>query len=104
VRADNAAAGFSASGGNVAYSIEEGNYATRITGFGPGDTLSFFPGKTGGLGLVNESGEDGILVITGTLDGKAVDLTLAELLTALDGQVFDEYTFNNVFGTGSLIA
>jgi hypothetical protein len=104
VEIGNAAAGFNASGGSFAYSIAEGNYATTITGFGPGDTISFFPTKTGALSLLQTSGSDGTMLITGTVDGKAVDITLAGILPALDALVFNVPSFNNTFGTGSLIA
>jgi len=104
VSASNGAAGFNASGGNFAYSIAEGNYATTITGFGPGDSLSFFGSKTGALSVVNTSGSDGTLLITGSVDGQAVDITLSGLSIALDGAVFSANSFNNAFGAGSLIA
>jgi hypothetical protein len=104
VSASNAAAGFNASSGNFAYTIAEGTYATTITGFGPGDSLSFFGAKVAGLSVVNTSGSDGLLLITGVVDGQAVDVTLSGLSVSLDGQVFGVNSFNNVFGAGSLIA
>ena len=104
ISASNAAAGFSASSGNVAYSIAEGTYSTTITGFGPGDSLSFFGSNTAGLSVTNTSGSDGVVLITGVFNGQAVDVTLSGLSVALDSQVIGVNSFNNAFGAGSIIA
>ena len=104
ISASNAAAGFSASSGNVAYTIAEGTYSTTITGFGPGDSLSFFGSNTAGLSVTNTSGSDGVVLITGVFNGQAVDVTLSGLSIALDSQVIGVNSFNNAFGAGSIIA
>jgi hypothetical protein len=104
ISASNAAAGFNASGGNVAYSIAEGTYSTTITGFGPGDSLSFFGSNTAGLSVTNTSGSDGVVLITGVFNGQPVDVTLTGVSVALDSQVIGVNSFNNAFGAGSIIA
>jgi hypothetical protein len=104
ISASNAATGFNASTGNVAYTIAEGSYSTTITGFGPGDSLSFFGSNTAGLSVTNISGSDGVVLITGVFNGQAVDVTLTGLSVALDGQVIGVNSFNNAFGAGSIIA
>jgi hypothetical protein len=104
VSASNATAGFTASSGNFAYALAEGTYATTITGFGPGDSLSFFGSNTASLSVTNTSGSDGVVLVTGVFNGQAVDVTLAGLSTVLDGQVIGVNSFNNAFGAGSIIA
>ena len=104
ISASNAAAGFNASSGNVAYTIAEGTYSTTITGFGPGDSLSFFGSNTAGLSVTNTSGSDGVVLITEVFNGQAVDVTLTGLSVALDSQVIGVNSFNNAFGAGSIIA
>jgi hypothetical protein len=104
VSASNATAGFTASSGNFAYALAEGTYATTITGFGPGDSLSFFGSNTASLSVTNTSGSDGVVLVTGVFNGQAVDVTLAGLSTVLDGQVIGVNSFNNAFGASSIIA
>jgi hypothetical protein len=104
VSSSNAVAGFNASAANFAYSIAEGTYETTITGFGPGDSLSFFGSNTASLSVDNSSGSDGIVLVTGVLNGQAVDVILAGLSSALDSQVIGVSSFNTAFGAGSIIA
>jgi hypothetical protein len=104
VSSSNASSGFSAAGGNFAYSVGEGTYKTSISGFGPGDSLSFFGSKIANFNVVNTSGTDGVVLITGEVGGQVVDVTLTSLAVALDGQVLGVTSFNTVFGAGSLIA
>jgi len=104
VSSSNASSGFSAAGGNFAYNVGEGTYKTSISGFGPGDSLSFFGSKNANFNLVNTSGTDGVVLITGEVGGQVVDVTLTSVAFALDGQVLGVASFNNVFGAGSLIA
>jgi len=104
VSASNASAGFTASSGNFAYAIAEGTYSTTITGFGPGDSLSFFGSNTASLSVTNTSGSDGVVSITGVFNGQAVDVTLSGLSTVLDSQVIGVNSFNNAFGASSIIA
>jgi hypothetical protein len=106
VSASNASTPFSAAGGNFAYSLAEGSYKTSISGFGPGDSLSFFGSKIANLNVVNTSGTDGVVLITGEFNGQVVDVTLTSLAPALDGQVLGVISFNSdrAFGAGSLIA
>jgi hypothetical protein len=104
VSASNAAAGFDASSGTIAYALAEGTYKTTITGFGPGDSLSFFGSNTASLSVTNTSGTDGVVLITGVFNGQAVDVTLSGLSTVLDSQVLGVNSFNNAFGASSIIA
>jgi len=104
ISASNASGEFSAAGGDVAYSLGEGTYKTSISGFGLGDSLSFFPSKVASLTVVNTSGTDGVVLITGEVGGQVVDVTLTALLSTLDQQVLGVNSFNLAFGTGSLIA
>jgi hypothetical protein len=104
ISASNAATGFNASTGDVAYTIAEGSYSTTITGFGPGDSLSFFGSNTAGLSVTNTSGSDGVVLITGVFNLQAVDVALTGLSVALDGQVIGVNSFNNAFSAGSIIA
>jgi hypothetical protein len=105
VSSSNASTAFNAAGGNFAYGVGEGTYKTSISGFGPGDSLSFFgSSKVANLNLVNTSGTDGVVLITGEVGGQVVDVTLTSLAVALDGQVLGVTSFNSVFGAGSLIA
>ena len=104
VSSSNASTAFSAAGGNFAYSLGVGTYNTSIAGFGPGDSLSFFGSKDAALNLINTSGTDGVVLITGTVDGQVVDVTLTSLSLALDQQVLGVISFNNAFGASSLIA
>jgi len=104
VSSSNASTAFNAAGGSFAYGVGEGTYKTSISGFGPGDSLSFFGSKVANLNVVNTSGTDGVVLITGEFGGQVVDVTLTSLAVALDGQVLGVNTFNSVFGAGSLIA
>jgi hypothetical protein len=104
VSSSNASTAFSAAGGNFAYSLGEGTYKTSISGFGPGDSLSFFGSKVANLNVVNTSGTDGVVLITGEVGGQVVDVTLTSLVLTLDQQVLGVNSFNSVFGAGSLIA
>jgi hypothetical protein len=104
VSSSNASTAFSAAGGNFAYSLGEGTYKTSISGFGPGDSLSFFGSKVANLNVVNTSGADGVVLITGEVGGQVVDVTLTSLVLTLDQQVLGVNSFNSVFGAGSLIA
>jgi hypothetical protein len=56
------------------------------------------------LNVVNTSGTDGVVLITGEVGGQVVDVTLTSLSLALDRQVLGFNSFNSVFGAGSLIA
>jgi len=104
VSSSNASTAFNAAGGSFAYGVGEGTYKTSISGFGAGDSLSFFGSKVANLNLVNTSGTDGVVLITGEVGGQVVDVTLTSLAVALDGQVLGVNSFNSVFGAGSLIA
>jgi hypothetical protein len=104
VSASNATAGFNASGGDFVYALAEGTYKTTISGFGPGDSLSFFGSNTASLSVTNTSGSDGVVLITGVFNGQAVDVTLSGLSTVLDSQVLGVNSFNNAFGASSIIA
>jgi len=104
VSSSNASTAFSAAGGNFAYSLGEGSYKTSISGFGPGDSLSFFGSKDANLNVVNTSATDGVVLITGEVGGQVVDVTLTSLVLTLDQQVLGVNTFNIAFGAGSLIA
>jgi hypothetical protein len=66
--------------------------------------LSFFGSKVANLNVVNTSGTDGVVLITGEVGGQVVDVTLTSLALALDQQVFGVSSFNSIFGAGSLIA
>jgi len=104
VSSSNASTAFNAAGGNFAYNVGEGSYQTSISGFGPGDSLSFFGSKAANLNVVNTSGIDGVVKITGEVGGQVVDVTLTSLVLTLDQQVLGVNSFNSVFGAGSLIA
>jgi hypothetical protein len=104
VSSSNASTAFNAAGGSFAYSLGEGTYKTSISGFGPGDSLSFFGAKVANLNVVNTSGTDGVVLITGEVGGQVVDVTLTSLVLTLDQQVLGVNSFNSVFGAGSLIA
>jgi len=104
VSSSNASAAFSAAGGNFVYGLGEGTYKTSISGFGPGDSLSFFGSKVANLNVVNASGTDGVVLITGEVGGQVVDVTLTSLALTLDQQVLGVSSFNSAFGAGSLIA
>ena len=99
---------FSATGGDFAYTIAEGNYSATIVGFDKGDSLSFFGANVASLSVKNDSygaaSSDGILVITGAFNGQVVDLTLTGLSSTLDALVRGEQSFKNAFGSSSLIA
>jgi hypothetical protein len=103
ISAANAALSFNAADGNFAYGLGVGTYKTSISGFGPGDSLSFFSPKIASLSIVNTSGADGVVLITGVVDSQIVDVTLTGLSAALDSQVFGVNSFNKTFGAGSLI-
>jgi hypothetical protein len=79
LNASKASTTFNAAGGDFAYNVGEGTYKTSISGFGPGDSLLFFGSKVAILNLVNTSGADGVVLITGTVDGQVVDVTLTGL-------------------------
>jgi hypothetical protein len=104
VSSSNASTAFNAAGGTFAYSLSEGTYKTSISGFGPGDSLSFFGSKVANLNVVNTSGTDGVVLITGEVGGQVVDVTLTGLSPNLDAQVIGVNSFNSVFGPGSLVA
>jgi len=97
-------AGFDASTGPFAFNIGEGTYSTTINGFGPGDSISFFGSKEAVLNVVNNNLADGVVLIQGVVDGQQVDVHLQGLSNASDAQIFGKLSFNNTFGTGSLIA
>jgi hypothetical protein len=100
----NAGTGFDASLGNFEYLIEVGDYSATISGFGRGDSLSFFGESNAGLSVTNVSRLDGVINITGTLNKQAVDVTLIGLASELDSQVFGVDSFNSVYGAGSLVS
>jgi len=98
------AVGFTASNGNFAFNIGVGEYKTTINGFGEGDSLSFFgPTKTASLSYKNNSDTDGVVIVTGVVDGKAVEVTVG-VGTGFDGKLYGFDDFNNTFGPGTLIA
>jgi len=95
--------GFDASTGDFAYNIGTGEYKTTINGFGSGDSLSFFGSKVATLGIKNTNFTDGVVLVTGLLDGQLVEVTLG-VGTNLDNKLFGVNAFNETFGAGSLIA
>jgi hypothetical protein len=95
--------GFDASTRDFAYNIGVGEYKTTINGFGAGDSLSFFGSKVATLGIKNTNFSDGVVLVTGLVDGQLVEVTLG-VATSLDGKLFGVNAFNDTFGAGSLIA
>jgi len=105
ISASNAASGFGAAGGDFSFNVGEGNYNTAISGFGLGDSLSFFGSKVASLTVLNNNFSDGVVVLTGSsVDGSVVGVTLTGISVALDGQVLGVSSFNSAFGAGSLVA
>jgi len=95
--------GFDASTGDFAFNIGVGEYKTTINGFGSGDSLSFFGSKDATLGIKNTSYTDGVVLVTGLVDGQLVEVTLG-VAASLDSKLFGVNAFNDTFGAGSLIA
>jgi hypothetical protein len=95
--------GFDASTGEFAFNIGVGEYKATINGFGSGDSLSFFGSKTATLGIRNTNFSDGVVLVTGLVDGQLVEVTLG-VATSLDSKLFGVNAFNDTFGAGSLIA
>jgi len=95
--------GFNASTGEFAYNIGTGEYKTTINGFGSGDSLSFFGSKVATLGIKNTNFTDGVVLVTGLVDGQLVEVTLG-VAANLDSKVFGVNSFNETLGAGSLIA
>jgi hypothetical protein len=96
--------GFTASNGNFAFNIGVGEYNTTINGFGKGDSLSFFGStKIASLSFKNNSETDGVVIVTGIVDGKPVQVTVG-VGTGFDNKLYGFDDFNDTFGPGTLIA
>jgi hypothetical protein len=95
--------GFNASTGNFSFNIGVGDYKTTINGFGQGDSLSFFGAKDATFSFKNNSETDGVVLVTGVVDGKAVEVTVG-VGTDFDNKLYGFKDFNDTFGSGTLIA
>jgi hypothetical protein len=89
-----------ASKGDFAYQLAVGNYTYNINNFGKGDSLAFPAGSN--LSIVNTDGADGVLDISGTLNGQQVIVHLTGVASAQDGTIIGVNSFNAAFGVGSL--
>lgn len=91
---------YDASTANVTFNVAAGNYTYNINAFAAGDKLAFATGSA--LSIVNNDGTDGVIDISGTLNGQLVNIHLTGVATAQDGAIFSVDTFNTAFGSGSL--
>jgi hypothetical protein len=105
VSPSNAAQGFGAAAGDIAFKLAEGTYSTTITGFGAGDSLQFFGSKVATPSVENTDFTDGVVLVRGSLlDGTSVEVTLGGLSPNIENKIFFASDLDRVFGVGSLIA
>ena len=110
VSAANVAPGYDASTDDVVFNVHpipvggDPVAVYIVDNFDAGDKLVYDAGTD--LEVVNISPVDGIIDVTGTLDGKAITVHLTDIQTGAgspDQTIFSPDTFNTAFGAGSLL-
>ena len=90
-----------ATAGADTFNIAAGNYAATIAGFGTGDTLVFDPNSA--PSVINESITDGIVKVTGTLNGQQAVVTLTGISAAADAQIIKFDSFTKAFAPAPVV-
>ncbi len=99
-------AGTSTDGGAAVattYTISAGTYTHTIAGFGAGDILKLFTGATMTVSADSDNA-DGIqsVSLADAATGATTTITLTGLTSAQDAGLFNQGSFNTVFGAGTI--
>jgi hypothetical protein len=94
----------SAVGANATFAFHPDNYTYNISGFGPGDKLTFITaaGAPIILAILNPSPTDGSVAVQWTPGKFTVTVVLDRLTADQDQQIIDVATFKKVFGLNSI--
>jgi len=94
-----AAGSDNASSGSKTYNITPGAYTYTISNFASGDKLNCLGTQ---VSVTNNVSADGTILVSCTGNNLTVQINLTGISTTLDAQVYNQSSFNSVFGAGSL--
>ena len=95
----NATGSDNASSGSKTYNITPGTYSYTISNFATGDKLNCLGTQ---VSVTNSVSTDGTILVSCTGNNLTAQINLTGISTTLDAQVYNQSSFNAVFGAGSL--